>query len=232
MVQVSQFAQTAFLGLVTVGTSGVRDFVCHNCGAGAVIHPVRYLNFLLAASFSGLLVLGIFLGCTGICTGDVGLVLFGGGMAAVGGGVAGMAVLPDLQRWRRPVVPGAAVPPFRFRTAHSARRCSCGAEAPCTAVTTQSTNGVYTGMEFGHTCSGCGKAFTIDSPISTLLSILGGVLFLLPLAVFMYPSAAKDWTDYVPTVFLGGLGLGSLWLGAWRLWSRLRYPLLPPRPEW
>ncbi len=77
-----------------------------------------------------------------------------------------------------PVVPGAAMPPVRFRATEPLRQCAaCRSPATCTRVTRKSVNLIPTGTTYGYACTACSKTFDMDSPWGVAVLAMGSALF-------------------------------------------------------
>jgi len=111
-----------------------------------------------------------------------------------------------------PVVPGAAMPPMRFRAVEPLRRCLCGAPARCASVTRRRVSFFPVGTTYDYGCTVCSKTFVMESPWRVLvlaagcalLTVLGlltvmagiGILFLL-LALIGWPMTFWDAAKYL-----------------------------------
>ena len=193
----------SFMGESTGETT--RDFRCQSCGAGFSLRSSRWELVVWA-----LLLLPV----------GVGAVLL-------------------LVAWRRsrkslrnPVVPGASLPPVRYRELGPVRRCrSCS--APCTAIgiTRTAYNGIPMGSEVRYRCSSCQTEFTIDSLWRQATGVAAALLLI-----------NLGWTGLASTTWwrfaAAALGLGGLVVAvqrALRAWRATRCPVIedgdaaPPR---
>ena len=109
-----------------------------------------------------------------------------------------VAVWLHLQNRWHPVVPGAPMPPLRYRTAPKPRTCTeCGGACPAYRVRQHYVQSLPSGRDVSYHCPTCGTAFTIHSlgglllyAVGGLLAVSGGWFFGLAGGVFLLPLAA------------------------------------------
>lgn len=175
--------------------SVTRDFRCQNCGAKFTLRPRGY-NI-------GLWVAGVLLTLTTLVLG-----------------------LPFLYvAWRRGriakqmvVVPGAPLPPMRYRGGPPVRTCAaCGGYAVAFNITRRVHNGIPSGTEYEYRCMGCQAEFMVESVGGMLSSLFAAVVIGAIAAAFWFGAHAPGWR-------FGGAAVAGLLavFMAWTVFSRLR----------
>lgn len=174
--------------------SSTRDFCCQACG-----HRFTLTQLPQIVAFGVLTVL-------------LAITLCGGFVFAC---LTAHAVWPYVAN---PVVPGAAVPPIRFRATEPRRKCAaCGGVTTCRQVTRHSVNLVPMGHSYDYACTSCRHGFRLRSAGRLAAIALGGS-FLLVIGI---PTA----TVGLGLIFLLG-ALFCFGVLVWSLVSLVRHPVL------
>lgn len=172
---------------------GDRDFCCQACGHRFTLVSKVYIGSFIALAL--ILAIAVFP-----------FFLFGGWAA--------YRTWPWL---RNPLVPGAPMPPMRYRAVEPTRACACGGAAVCRSVTRHSTNFIPTGTVYVYACTRCSASFTLSNPYGILFGLMAGGFLVMIGAVL---AAAL----FGIPILIGGLVYWGLM--AYRVVTALRHPVI------
>jgi len=227
MVCVREFGAMYFFGVVRRGPSGIRDFVCQQCGRAVTLHPIPWLTLPLAVMGVPLALIGFALACSGVFTEEALVALvFGGILAAFGSVLVGAFTWPIGMLFRYPVVDGVPVPVIRYDEVNPPRRCRCGGEARCVTVTAHRTNFVYSGTGYGYACPTCGHEFQVDSPLLVLFHTVAFAILVGFGALCATKGAQGDKAAWAFAALLFLFGVFAAVLAIARVSNGRRHPLV------